>query len=218
VSQETAVWLHSYADPGQHRRRQLQMTRKLHHLGVDQLYRDARVYDLCCGMGEALQALHAMGFRDLHGIDITAYAGVADDPRFEFRQGDVRNLDVPNASVDCLLSIHSLHHLQTPENVAIFLSECHRVLKPGGRLGIVDFPASPQIQLAFRLFLIKPLLMTRYLKWFGTLIAEEWHFLKGYLARWRRIRELLHHGPLRVVSYRQEFFYYYLSLAKPGAV
>jgi ubiquinone/menaquinone biosynthesis C-methylase UbiE len=216
VTQETAVWLHSYADPHEHRRRQTQMLRKLHRLGLDGADRGARIYDLCCGMGEALQALHEMGFRDLHGIDITAYPGVSADPRFEFRQGDVCNLDLSDESVDWLLSIHSLHHLKSPEHVAVFLGECYRVLKPGGQLGIIDFPASPQIQLAFRLFLVKPLLLTRYLKWFGTLISEEWHFLKGYLARWPATHHLLHHGPLPVVSYRQEFFYYYLRLAKPS--
>ncbi len=214
--EESPAWLSTYTEDRWYRRRKAEMRPKLERLGLGRADRRSRVYDMCCGTGEALETLYEMGFRDLHGVDITAYPHLAGDTRFDVHQADVRAVDVPDASVDWVINVHSLHHLQTAQNVRLFLDECYRILRPGGRLAIVDFPGSPQIHLAFRSFLVKWWLVTPYLKWFGSLIENEWHFLPGYLAQWPRTRKLLLKGKFRVVSYRRGFFYYYLTLAKPG--
>lgn len=212
--EESEVWIDNYTDPKQHKRRKVQMLAKLQRLGIDKADRNVCVYDLCCGMGEALEVLYEMGFRNLHGVDITAYPSVAADERFDFVQSDVRALSIPDASVDWIVNIHSLHHLQTTENVRLFLDECYRVLKPGGCLGVIDFPASPQIKLAFRFFLVNWWLVTPYLRWFGRVVQSEWHFLPGYLAQWPQIRNLLFNGKFEVISHHQGLFYYYLTLSK----
>jgi len=213
--EESETWLASYTDERWYRRRKAEMRPKLEWLGLDRADRNLRIYDMCCGTGEGLETLYEMGFRDLHGIDITAYPNLVNNPRFDIQQSDVRAVNVPDNSVDWVLNIHALHHLQTVDNVRLFLDECYRILKPGGRLSIVDFPGSPQIHLAFRCFLVKWWLVTPYLRWFGSLIQSEWHFLPGYLARWPQTRRLIFDGKFRVVSQRHGLFYYYVTLCKP---
>jgi SAM-dependent methyltransferase len=64
-------------------------------------------------------------------------AGVAD--RVEVREGDARKLLFPDASFDVALSNFVLHELDTPAERAQMLSEITRILKPGGRVALVDF-------------------------------------------------------------------------------
>ncbi len=49
--------------------------------------------------------------------------------------GDFNNLELPDGSLDFAVSWDSIHHSYEPIKT---LSECHRVLKPGGRLVIID--------------------------------------------------------------------------------
>lgn len=216
-TEKDAYWTQVYSDPRQHERRQAQMREKLERLGLTKDSRQSVVYDLCCGMGEALTTLHDMGFHNLNGVDITPYPELENEKRFTFTVSDVRKLPVPDGQADWALSIHALHHLETAENVKSFLDECWRILKPGGKLGIIDFPSSPQIRLAFRCFLRRWWLVTPYLRWFGSLIRSEWHFLRGYLADWPQTRRHLLEGRFKPLSHRQGLFYYTLVLQKPGA-
>lgn len=208
-------WTENYIDPSQHSRRKAEMGAKLHQLGLDSAASSARVFDLCCGMGEALDTLYEMGFRDLHGVDLTAYPDLVRDPRFNFVQADVCDLPVPDACADIVINIHSLHHLQNSANVDRFLKECHRILKPGGKLLILDFANSLQIQLAFNFLRLNPLPITPYLKWFQNLVRSEWYYLPSYLSQWKLTKDLLHNGRFIVEDHQQQFFYWYLRLSKP---
>jgi SAM-dependent methyltransferase len=64
-------------------------------------------------------------------------AGVA--YRVEVCEGDARKLPFPDASFDVALSNFVLHELDTPAERAQMLSEITRILKPGGRVALVDF-------------------------------------------------------------------------------
>lgn len=212
---ESPAWKEAYLAGPERLRRLRAMPGKLKLLGMDEAPRSARILDLCCGSGEALVTLHNMGFRELTGMDIEITAELAGDSRFVTRVGDARSTKLPSESFDCVLNIHAMHHLETVENVRLFLDECCRLLRPGGRLAIVDFPDSPQIRLAFWFFRRNFGLCTPYLKMFGRLIQEEWHFLKEYLPQWGRVRDLLYHGRFIVRSERKSLFYLYLVLEKP---
>ena len=55
------------------------------------------------------------------------------NPDIPFEQGDMRALDVPDASMDGILSFYAIIHLKR-EDVLPALTEMNRVLKPGGKL------------------------------------------------------------------------------------
>lgn len=212
---ESSEWHAAYNADGQKSRRRSKMIPKLNRLGIPAPRQDLRILDLCCGNGETLDALYDAGFRDLHGQDIVVSDELSADRRFSTSAGDAAATGLPDCSIDWILIIHALHHLGPASHVDSVLSECYRVLKPGGRLGIVDFPSSPQIRLAFWMFRRNFWLVTPYLKYFGKLIQEEWHFLKPYLQEWPVVRSLLYRGDFAVERSRQEVFYYYLTLSKP---
>lgn len=107
-----------------------------------------RVLDLGCGTGTMVAELG----RGQQGIDVV---GIDPDPLALLRAhrkaaliGAVVTLDrgfadalpYPDASFDRVLSSFMFHHLE-PEQRAPALREVARVLKPGGRLHLLDFTA-----------------------------------------------------------------------------
>jgi SAM-dependent methyltransferase len=75
-------------------------------------------------------------------------AGIAD--RVEVCTGDARKLPFPSATFDVALSNFVLHELDTPAERTQMLSEIARVLKPGGRVALVDFIFTGEAERALR--------------------------------------------------------------------
>lgn len=117
---------------------------------------DERVLDVGCGRGLLLVgAAGRLTTGTAVGIDIwdhtllagnrpaatlanAAAEGVADC--VSLREGDARHLPFPDTSFDVVLSSLMLHHM-TPSGRAEALREMERVLRPGGRIAILDaFP------------------------------------------------------------------------------
>ncbi|HAV65320.1 MAG TPA: class I SAM-dependent methyltransferase, partial [Verrucomicrobiales bacterium] len=113
--------------------------RRLRHFGVEEWPRDLKIVELFCGRGNGLRAWRSLGFVDLTGIDHSARLLKDVEPEFRAILADVRDLPLPDGSVD-VISIHGgLHHLpKLPEDVARVLTQCHRVLRTGGRLLVVE--------------------------------------------------------------------------------
>jgi arsenite methyltransferase len=123
---------------------------------------DEQVLDVGCGHGLMLIGAakrltvdrgtgHATGHAT--GIDIWSHTdqaantpeatrrnaeleGVAD--RIDVRDGDARTIPFPDATFDVVVSSLALHNIKNAEERRKALSEIARVLKPGGRIGMID--------------------------------------------------------------------------------
>lgn len=98
------------------------------------------VADLGCGTG-AMSAILAPHVKHVIGVDASqemldaARARLAEATNIEFRQGSLEALPVVPDSVDAATLMLVLHHLASPADA---LAEAARILKPGGRVLIVD--------------------------------------------------------------------------------
>lgn len=112
---------------------------RLRRLGAERWSRDAEVVELFCGRGNGLNALERLGFRNLEGVDlsprlIARYKGPA-----KCHVADCRELPFADASKDVLIVQGGLHHLPVlPDDLARTLADMRRVLRPSGRVMLVE--------------------------------------------------------------------------------
>ena len=112
-------------------------------LGDTPIDRDATVVDVGCGIGGPIGWIagrfhprRAVGLEYLWSSVRSAGAESemnGTDPRFV--QGDAHTLPLADESVDVVFNLESALHYRDKRQ---FLSECHRVLKPGGTLCLGD--------------------------------------------------------------------------------
>lgn len=94
-----------------------------------------RVCDLGCGPGQVARYLHGRG-ADAFGIDLSPVMLEQVrrlNPVIEFRQGNMRALDLPDGALAGIAAFYSIIHIPR-EEVAVVLEELRRVLQPGGLL------------------------------------------------------------------------------------
>lgn len=112
---------------------------RLRWFGVNEWPRDLSIVELFCGRGNALVAWKQLGFTQLEGVDLSdsllaEYKGPA-----RCYVADCRELPFETGSRDVLAVHGGLHHLpELLSDVERAIDECHRVLKPGGRLLVVE--------------------------------------------------------------------------------
>lgn len=99
---------------------------------------DLTIVDIGCGEGITLEKIHRLfPDRKVLGIDILPEnVDICRRQGCNVKQGDVYNLPLPSESVDFVLLMEVIEHLEDSE---IAIQEIHRVLISGGRLVIV-FP------------------------------------------------------------------------------
>lgn len=116
---------------------------------------DERVLDVGCGRGLlTVGAARRVPNGSVVGVDVwnpTALTGNRADSvlhnaevegvanRVEAKQGDARQLPFADASFDVVLSNYVVHEMKTREDRERMMREVARVLKPGGRVALVDF-------------------------------------------------------------------------------
>jgi demethylmenaquinone methyltransferase/2-methoxy-6-polyprenyl-1,4-benzoquinol methylase len=128
-----------------------------------QLTGDERLLDLCTGTGDlAIAASRARpGAARVVGVDFAgAMLRVADEKlrrdrrrdRIALVQGDATRIPMAAASVDAVTIAFGIRNV---ENVAAACAEMHRVVKPGGRLAILEFavPTMPGWRLVYGWYL-----------------------------------------------------------------
>lgn len=133
-------WLvraHTFGDEGKFRREILR---------VAALQAGESVLDVGCGTGSLLiEAARSLGSgNQLHGVEpsseMLAYAQHKAQqliPETNFVQGSADQIPFPDASVDVVFCTMVLHHLPAAMQIAA-IREMSRVVRPGGRLVIVD--------------------------------------------------------------------------------
>lgn len=211
IKAESTEWQSAHYKEPYYSIRTAKLPRKLREIGILNEPRNIRILDTCCGRGEALRALREHGFINLAGIDATPQTD-HEVTGFAIHHGDVKRMPFPDATFDFIINLHALHHMGGPDGVAEFLSECRRVLKPGGKLAIIDFPASLQIRLLFWLLRTHIVSITGGLRNFAEILEEEWSYLGPYLRNWPAVRQVLDRSAFRTLQKRQRFFLYYWTL------
>jgi ArsR family transcriptional regulator len=101
---------------------------------------DWTIGDLGCGTGALLPVVashvaHVVGVDASAEMLAAARTRVSDLANVDLRQGSLEALPLPDASLDAALLALVLHHVPSPAEA---LAEAGRVLKPGGRLLIID--------------------------------------------------------------------------------
>lgn len=113
-------------------------------LGLAAIRPGERALDLCCGTGDIALALRAEG-AEVVGVDFSepmldvARQRASRNPATQtvaFEQGDALRLRFPDGSFDVVTISYGLRNLA---DIPQGLAEMHRVLRPGGRLLILDF-------------------------------------------------------------------------------
>lgn len=105
---------------------------------------DAAILDICCGTGDMTMALLKHRAPNAHPILAADFARAMltrGAQKFSGRgaialEADALHLPVRTASLDLIVSAFGFRNLA---NYETGLREFHRVLKPGGQLGILDF-------------------------------------------------------------------------------
>lgn len=115
--------------------------------------------DIGCGAGNyALAVLDKLPGMGVTLVDLSRpmldraeqRVGAATAGRVEAVQGDIRAIDVPEASVDVVVAAMVLHHLRSVEEWRAVCAKLYRALRPGGSVWIVDLVSheNPAVQAA----------------------------------------------------------------------
>ena len=173
------------------------LNNRVHSLWRDQAWRRAAVraaevapgqdvLDVACGTGDLTQALaRRTRAATVIGLDFTrAMLDVAehkrarrpDLSRVRYVEGDAMSLPFPDASFDALTIAFGIRNVQDPSRA---LGEFRRVLRPGGRLVVLEFhrPRNPVVR-AFNSFYAG-----RIMPWTATLLARDRSGAYRYLPK-----------------------------------
>ncbi len=152
--------------------RSYDLNNRVHSFGRDQAWRKAavriasvkpgdRVLDCACGTGDLTMAFANSPAGEVVGSDFTQpmldiadtkkSAVGANASKITYEQADATNLPYDDASFDVLSIAFGIRNVSDPARA---LAEFHRVLKPGGRLVILEFdtPRNPAIRLGNDLY------------------------------------------------------------------
>ncbi len=163
-------------------------------LGAKEWPRDAEIVELFCGRGNGLHALERLGFTHVEGVDLSPTLLARYSGRARCTQADCRNLPFADQSKDALIVQGGLHHLpRLPGDLERTLAEMHRVLRPNGRLVIVE-PWLTRFLAGVHVACKMPVLrrLSNKLDALATMIEFERATYEAWLRQPQLIRNLVH--------------------------
>lgn len=110
-----------------------------------QLPPGSRVYDLACGTGDLCEELRTAGHRPV-GFDLSFGMLLASRTSAPLVHADALRLPVPDASADGVTCGFALRNL---EDLAPFFAELARVVRPHGRIALLEVAEPPNPVLRF---------------------------------------------------------------------
>jgi demethylmenaquinone methyltransferase/2-methoxy-6-polyprenyl-1,4-benzoquinol methylase len=171
------------------------------------LIEGARVLDVACGTGDLSLVLAEAGAVRVIGLDfcrpmleIARRKSEADSRPIPFVEGDALRLPFADETFDVVTIAFGLRNLA---GVADGLRELRRVLKPGGRLAVLEFssPVVPGFRALFRFY------FTRVLPHIGGLVSGSrgaYEYLPDSVSRFpdqKRLAELMRAEGFEGVEY-----------------
>jgi demethylmenaquinone methyltransferase/2-methoxy-6-polyprenyl-1,4-benzoquinol methylase len=171
------------------------------------LIEGARVLDVACGTGDLSLVLAEAGAARVIGLDfcrpmleIARRKADADSRSIPFVEGDALRLPFADETFDAVTIAFGLRNLA---GVADGLRELRRVLKPGGRLAVLEFssPVVPGFKALFRFY------FTRVLPHIGGLVSGSrgaYEYLPDSVSRFpdqKRLAELMRAEGFERVEY-----------------
>ena len=167
--------------------------RRLRSLGVHRWNRAWRVLEVFSGRGNGLIAWHRLGFPHVCGVDLSPALVERADLRRSCIIGDACRLPIRSASRDVAVVQGGLHHLPRHEDVRAALEEMRRVLRPDGRVIIIEPWLTPYLHLVH--FVTEQPLARRLsntLDAFAAMTDEERPTYEAWLARSKPILQAVH--------------------------
>lgn len=153
------------------------------------------VLDVCCGTGDLVRAFAGLNPppRLVLGLDFAAhmlacgrYDGLPG--RWQLLRGDALRLPLQDASVDVVSCAFGIRNFQ---DLAAGLREFHRVLRPGGRVVILEFalPENPVIRLGYRFYCER--LLPILARWISRERSGAYRYLPKSIQTFERRGEML---------------------------
>jgi ubiquinone/menaquinone biosynthesis C-methylase UbiE len=138
------------------------------------------VLDLGCGDGSSTKALYDVGIKDVWGLDPSPYLLVQAIQNYKmakFVHGVAESTEFHDESFDGICACWVLH--EVPAAICdLILKECFRILKPGGKLVIME-PSKHQFRQTYRQLFKDFGIRGLYYRFLATFIHEpyirEWH-------------------------------------------
>jgi demethylmenaquinone methyltransferase/2-methoxy-6-polyprenyl-1,4-benzoquinol methylase len=172
------------------------------------LVEGARVLDVACGTGDLSLVLASAGAGQVVGLDfcrpmleIAQRKAETDSRAIPFIEGDALSLPFADETFDVVTIAFGLRNLA---GVSDGLRELRRILRPGGRVAVLEFssPVLPGFRALFRFY------FTRVLPRLGGLVSGArgaYEYLPDSVSRFpdqKRLAEMMGEAGFEEVSYR----------------
>ena len=160
-----------------------------------------RVLDVCTGTGDMVRLAkeHVAPTGLVVGIDYTLAMLQVGKRRVGqgacLLCGDARTIALLNEQFDIVMVAFGLRNVSES---AVALKDIHRVLRPGGRLVILDF-STPEGAILGAVHLLFYQVLMKHLGWALAFHTDAHHYMRDSMQRWPRQRALSDH--LRETGY-----------------